>query len=172
MREWFQNLKDRLLGRKMQSATEENDMMNLNKAELQDRVRNSGGFFVDLSKLRFDPKFDIGFRIGRWYFIRIGDSFDNDFGYNESNEWDMSVSRSPDQSTHQLSKNEWSTYANDQILETTSSLPLTTETELLTEEATTENDVIESSTTEVFKSEEDNETGFEFDSGSVQVILP
>ncbi|KAK2580694.1 hypothetical protein KPH14_007790 [Odynerus spinipes] len=170
MRDWFRNLKDRLFGRKMESSTsEEREMINLDKAELQDRIRNSGGFFVDLSKLTFDPKYDIGFRIGRWYFIRMGDKIDNEFRYNDSNEWDtMSASLSPDQ----LSTDDWSNYDHDKALGT--AFPSsTTDSVLLAEQTTTESDVVtESGTTEAFKHEEDNETGFNLDSGSAQVIFP
>ncbi|KAL2711690.1 uncharacterized protein V1478_018711 [Vespula squamosa] len=175
VRDWFRTLRDRLLGRKSEFNDPENEeIINLNKAELQDRVRNSGGFFVDLSKVTFDPKYDIGFRIGRWYFIRMGDTMDNEFIYNDSTGWDMPSSFVPDQSTHQLSDNDWSNYNYNHIFKTTLS-PMTTETAFSTEQTIMESDAIESSITEASVTEvllEDNETESIDNSVSVEVIFP
>lgn len=54
LRDWFRNLRDRLLGRKSVSSndSEDGELINLRDAEIQDRVRNSGGFFVDLCESR------------------------------------------------------------------------------------------------------------------------
>ncbi|KAF7386286.1 hypothetical protein HZH68_013418 [Vespula germanica] len=173
MREWFRTLRDRLLGKRSESNDpEDGGIMNLDKAELQDRVRNSGGFFVDLSKVTFDPKYDIGFRIGRWYFIRMGDIIDNEFVYNDSTGWDMSSSFVPDQSTYQLSGDDWSNYNYKNIFKTTLSPP-TTETAFSTEQTTMESDAIESSITEAsVVLLEDNETESTGNSVSVEVIFP
>ncbi|XP_035723673.1 uncharacterized protein LOC118442322 isoform X2 [Vespa mandarinia] len=173
VRDWFRTLKDRLLGRKSEYNDSENgDMINLYKAEIQDRVRNSGGFFVDLSKVTFDPKYDIGFRIGRWYFIRMGDTIDNEFIYNDSREWDMPSSFMPDQSTHQLSDNDWSNDNYNNIFKTMLSPP-TTETTFSTEQTITESDAIESYTTEASVILlENNETESIGNSASVEVIFP
>ncbi|KAI4489446.1 hypothetical protein M0802_011118 [Mischocyttarus mexicanus] len=181
VRDWFRNLRDRLLGRKPSINYPENkEMINPSNAEIQDRVRDAGGFFVDLSRVNFDPKYDIGFRIGHWYFIRMGDKFDDEFVYNDSKEWGMS-SFVPDQITHQLSDNDWSNDDddddNDDDDNTTLSSSIATNTVLM-EDTTMETDAIESTITESSITEtslvqvEDNETKSTGNSASVEVIFP
>lgn len=174
VREWFRNLRDRLFGRKFGSNSPENkEIMNPSNAEIQDRVHNYGGFFVDLSRVKFDPKYDIGFRIGHWYFIRMGDKLDEEFVYNDSREWDMS-SLVPDQITHQLSDNDWSNNDYDDTFKTTTLFPSTTANAVLMEETTMESDIIENTTTEIsLVHMKDNDTESVGDlAASVEVIFP
>ncbi|KAL0125604.1 hypothetical protein PUN28_004595 [Cardiocondyla obscurior] len=93
IRDWFRELKDRIVGKWQEWFGNDNptprlspqDIFNIDKT-IESRIPNYPGLFLDLSSLSFDPKRDWGVRIGNWYIIRkvTGSGYDSD-----SNEWDM-----------------------------------------------------------------------------------
>ncbi|XP_015589566.1 uncharacterized protein LOC107265079 [Cephus cinctus] len=87
IRDWFKNMKDRVLGQPDPGLQPDQirEMQEVQTGWFQDRLMSPGRFVVDLANVKFDPARDWGFRIGNWYFIRKSDS-SNDFSY--SGTWD------------------------------------------------------------------------------------
>ncbi|XP_011690676.1 PREDICTED: zonadhesin-like isoform X4 [Wasmannia auropunctata] len=86
-------LKDRIVGKWQEwfggdgpsPSLSPQDILNIDK-NIQSRVSGYPGFFLDLSRLSFDPKRDWGVRVGNWYIIRkVTDSY----GDSDSDEWDL-----------------------------------------------------------------------------------
>ncbi|XP_076752839.1 uncharacterized protein LOC143424575 [Xylocopa sonorina] len=127
IRDWFYNLKnqihDRLFGEPVVTPLFLPDVLNLDKFELQNRLRNRGWQLLDLFSLSIDPNEDWGFRIGNWYFIR-----------KESNDQDEFENNS-DESDFQIPSTIQSNDSND--IETTEAFDITKETEVETESSST-----------------------------------
>ncbi|XP_076628472.1 uncharacterized protein LOC143345339 isoform X2 [Colletes latitarsis] len=74
--DWFTDLKNqlyqKLYGQTITTtpATLSTEVLDLNKLQLETRLRNREWHQIDLSTLSFNPDQDWGFRVGNWYFIR------------------------------------------------------------------------------------------------------
>ncbi|XP_043271809.1 uncharacterized protein [Venturia canescens] len=97
IRDWFRNIKNRLFGGSNEQQSlpppEAGKMMvELDNDSYQDKKQSfRGGFFLDLSKLTFNPETDWGFRLGQWYFIKkSGDASNDDWMPPINSEWPSS----------------------------------------------------------------------------------
>ncbi|KAG7212934.1 hypothetical protein KM043_002282 [Ampulex compressa] len=86
IKNWFKRLKDNIYERLYGITTDippqsyEPVPLDLDKFDLQNRLRDRPDLILDLSKVSFDPDRDWGFRMGHWYIIRKTDPsvFDED----------------------------------------------------------------------------------------------
>ncbi|XP_043266160.1 uncharacterized protein LOC122405456 isoform X2 [Colletes gigas] len=93
--DWFIDLKNQLYQKlygqttTTTPATLSTEVLDLNKLQLETRLRNREWHQIDLSTLSFNPDEDWGFRVGNWYFIRKRLEGHNGFEKNNSIESDF-----------------------------------------------------------------------------------
>ncbi|XP_029032365.2 uncharacterized protein LOC114871079 [Osmia bicornis bicornis] len=185
--DWFGDLKnhinERLFGQTTTTTTTTTtlsplpiEILNLDKFQLQKRLRNREWFLLDLTNLTFDPNHDWGFHVGSWYFIRKG--FKDRYGSgNDFDESDFQSSQSTVQSQNPTEVNIEETFetTNDFVTTEFSSAISTTITQSEMPLVTTQNSMetysSESSSSTYVSVEDDKITKDFTQKGSVEVLI-
>ncbi|XP_076238911.1 uncharacterized protein LOC143182053 [Calliopsis andreniformis] len=191
--DWFGNLKDQIYNKLFSRTTTPTpepiglptEVLDLDRFQLQRRLRNREWRQLDLSTLSFDPNRDWGFRVGNWYFIRKGVRNPIRFDGNSSDESNESPATIPSGSTEADARStsfsvngpetaKFSSTSEENMIQTEVQLT-TQQTETQAIETSTWTDSPEYSSTQTEKRMEDNETDGGNDAsvrkGSVEVLM-